>query len=156
MIASELKKLGLEVQTGVGITGVVGLLRGNAAGKTVLLRADIDCLAMTETNQTEYMSEYPGRMHACGHDAHTTWLLGTAMILSSMKDKIKGNVKFVFQPAEEGPGGAERMIAEGVLENPKVDYAFGAHVWPSVDVGKIGVKDGPMMAAPDKIGRAHV
>lgn len=150
LIASELKQLGLEVQTGVGVTGVVGLLRGSEPGKTVLLRADIDCLAMTEMNQTDYVSEYPGRMHACGHDAHTTWLLGTAMILSSMKDKIKGNVKFVFQPAEEGPGGAERMISEGVLENPKVDYAFGAHVWPSIDVGKIATKDGPMMAAPDK------
>lgn len=150
LIATELKQLGLEVQTGVGVTGVVGLLRGSELGKTVLLRADIDCLAMTEKNQTDYVSEYPGRMHACGHDAHTTWLLGTAMILSSMKDKFKGNVKFVFQPAEEGPGGAERMIAEGVLENPKVDYAFGAHVWPSVEVGKIAIKDGPAMAAPDK------
>jgi amidohydrolase len=150
LIADELNKLGLEVQTGVGVTGVVGLLRGNTGGKTVLLRADIDCLAMNEMNETEYASEYPGRMHACGHDAHTTWLLGTAMILSQMKDKVKGNVKFVFQPAEEGPGGAERMIAEGVLQNPTVDYAFGAHVWPTVETGKIAIKDGPMMAAPDK------
>lgn len=150
LIAQELSALGLKVQTGVSVTGVVGLLEGKYPGKTILLRADIDCLAMREMNTHEYVSEYPGKMHACGHDAHTTWLLGTAMILSQMKDELHGTVKFVFQPAEEGPGGAERMIQEGVLENPKVDFALGAHVWPSIESGLIGVKDGPMMAAPDK------
>ncbi|MDK2866715.1 MAG: hypothetical protein PWP51_1238 [Clostridiales bacterium] len=149
LVAEMLEELGIEVTKGVGETGVVGLLRGAMPGKTILLRADMDCLAMTELNEMHYKSQHEGLMHACGHDSHTTWLLGTAMILSELKDKIKGNVKFVFQPAEEGQGGADRMIKDGVLENPKVDFALGAHVWPSIEAGKIGLKYGSMMAAPD-------
>ena len=149
LVAEILKSLDIEVQTGVGETGVVGLLKGKMPGKTILLRADMDCLAMTELNDLPYKSQNEGLMHACGHDSHTTWLLGTAMILSQLRDHIKGAVKFVFQPAEEGQGGAERMIKDGVMENPKVDFALGAHVWPSVESGKIGLKRGSMMAAPD-------
>ncbi|RKD21929.1 amidohydrolase [Caminicella sporogenes DSM 14501] len=150
LVAEKLKKLDIEVKTNVGITGVIGLLKGKYPGKTILLRADMDCLEMTELNDIEYKSKYPGLMHACGHDAHTTWLLGAAMILSEFKDELHGNVKFLFQPAEESQGGANRMINEGVLENPKVDAAIGAHVWPIVESGKIGIKYGSMMAAPDK------
>jgi amidohydrolase len=150
LVAEKLTELGLEVQTGVGVTGVVGLLRGKEPGKTLLLRADMDCLVMDELNEVEYKSVNPGLMHACGHDGHTTWLLGAAMILSHFKDELCGNVKFVFQPAEETLGGADRMIKEGLLENPKVDAVIGAHVWPSVQSGKIAVKYGAMMAAPDR------
>ncbi len=149
IVAKELKKLGLEVQTGIAVTGVVGLLKGHKPGKTVLLRADMDCLKMDELNDVPYKSQNPGLMHACGHDAHTAWLLGTARILSQMTDKFSGNIKFVFQPAEEGPGGAERMIAEGVMENPHVDVAFGAHISSQVKEGYVNIKDGPMTAAPD-------
>jgi len=149
LVADKLRALGITVQTGVGETGVVGILKGNHPGKTILLRADMDCLAMAELNDVPYKSQNEGLMHACGHDAHTTWLLGTAMILSEIKEQIHGNIKFVFQPAEEGQGGAERMIKDGVLENPKVDYALGAHIWPTVEAGKIGLKYGSVMAAPD-------
>ncbi len=149
LVADTLRGLGLEVQTGVAKTGVVGLLRGAKPGKTVALRADMDALPVTELNQHEYRSKTPGKMHACGHDAHVTTLLGTAMVLSQLRDQLAGNVKFIFQPAEEGPGGAEQMVAEGVLENPKVDAIVGAHVWPGIPAGRVGVAPGPMMAAPD-------
>ncbi|WP_461204801.1 M20 metallopeptidase family protein [Clostridium sp. DL1XJH146] len=149
IVANKLIELGLDVQVNVGVTGVIGLLKGKYEGKTILLRADMDCLKMEELNDVEYKSQYAGQMHACGHDAHTTWLLGAAMILSEMKEEIHGNVKFLFQPAEEGIGGAERMIKAGALENPKVDAAIGAHVWPSIKAGEIGVKYGDMMAAGD-------
>lgn len=149
LVAQKLKSLGLEVETNIGITGVVGILNGKLPGKTILLRADMDCLPMDELNEVEYKSKYPGLMHACGHDAHITWLLGAAMILSQLKNEIKGNIKFVFQPAEESPNGANSMIQDGVLENPHVDIAIGAHVWPEVETGKIAVKYGPAMASPD-------
>ena len=148
-IYEKLKALKLEVHKNIGVTGVVGILRGKYPGKTVLLRADMDCLKMEEETDLEYKSKNPSYMHACGHDAHVSWLLGAAMILSSFKDELKGNIKFVFQPAEEVVGGSLRMIEEGVLENPKVDIAFGAHVWPNIESGKIGIKYGPLMAAPD-------
>lgn len=149
LVAKKLGELGLEVKTEVGVTGVIGILKGKYPGKTVLLRADMDCLEMQELNDVVYKSKYDGKMHACGHDSHTTWLLGAAMILAPLKDEIHGNVKFVFQPAEEGLGGAERMIQAGAMEDPKVDIAIGAHVWPLIEAGKIGVKVGSMMAAPD-------
>jgi amidohydrolase len=150
LVAKKLTELGLEVQTEVGVTGVVGLLRGKNPGKTILLRADMDCLVMDELNELEFKSKNPGLMHACGHDGHITWLLGAATILSQFKEELNGNVKFIFQPAEESLGGADRMIKAGVLENPKVDAAIGAHVWPTTESGKIAIKYGPMMAAPDK------
>lgn len=148
-IAEKLRSLGLEVQTEIGITGVIGTLRGKELGKTILLRADMDCLKMNEQNDFDFKSRTPGLMHACGHDAHISWLLGAAMILNEFKDELKGNVKFLFQPAEEVQGGAERMIKQGALLEPKVDAAIGGHVWPSIQSGKIGIKYGPMMAAPD-------
>jgi len=151
-IAEILWELGLdEVHTGIAKTGVVGLLRGNAPGKTFALRADMDALPIQEENDVPYRSQNDGVMHACGHDVHITALLGAAMILGKMRDEIKGNVKFIFQPAEEVAGGAKMMIAEGVLEEPlKVDAIIGMHVWPDIDVGTIGVKAGPAMAAAGK------
>ncbi|OPJ56547.1 M20 metallopeptidase family protein [Clostridium oryzae] len=150
LVASILSKLNLEVKTNIGETGVVGLLKGKFPGKTIMLRADMDCLKINELNELSYKSLTPGYMHACGHDAHTTWLLGAAMILSKFKDELHGNVKFVFQPAEETVGGAERMIKAGVLDNPKVDAVIGAHAWPDAPSGCIAVRYGAMMAAPDR------
>jgi amidohydrolase len=150
LVAEKLRALGIEVHTEVGVTGVVGVLKGNRPGKTILLRADMDCLVMDELNDLEYRSVNPGLMHACGHDAHITWLLGAAIILSHFKNELSGNIKFVFQPAEETLGGAKRMIKEGLLENPKVDAVIGAHVWPTEKSGSIAIKYGSMMAAPDR------
>lgn len=149
IIANILREYNIPVKTEVGVTGVVGTLQGKYPGKTILLRADMDCLRITEENDLDFKSVYPEYMHACGHDAHTTWLIGAAIILSSLKDELHGNVKFLFQPAEEREGGAEKTIHSGVLENPKVDVVVGAHNWPGVASGKVGVKSGPLMAATD-------
>ncbi|KPM33555.1 Peptidase M20D, amidohydrolase [Croceitalea dokdonensis DOKDO 023] len=159
-IANHLKSLGIDVTTGVAHTGVVGLLKGNLPGKVVALRADIDALPVTERNDlpfkstvtTEFLGEKVGVMHACGHDTHTAILMGVAEILSKNKDKIKGTVKFIFQPAEEGPppgeeGGALLMVKEGVMENPKVDAIFGLHINSQTPVGMIRYKSGGTMAA---------
>lgn len=149
-VAAYLRELGIEVQTGVGKTGVVGLLTGDQPGPVVALRADMDALPVTEKTGVEYSSKCPGKMHACGHDGHTAILLGTAKVLSQLKHEIKGTVKFIFQPAEEGPGGALPMIEEGVLENPKVDAIFGLHIWPGFKTGEIGLGYGAVMASPDQ------
>ncbi|WP_296647771.1 M20 metallopeptidase family protein [Romboutsia sp. 13368] len=149
IIIEELEKLGIKVQKNVAKTGVVGLIEGNYPGKTVLLRADMDALKIQEQANVEYKSKIDGMMHACGHDGHVAGLLGAAMILNELKDKLHGNVKLVFQPAEEREGGALPMIEEGVLENPKVDAAFGAHLWGYLKEGEVHLKEGPMMAAPD-------
>ncbi|GAA4898346.1 M20 family metallopeptidase [Flaviramulus aquimarinus] len=162
-IAEHLEALGLEVSTGIAHTGVVGLLKGNSSGKTIALRADIDALPVTERNdlsykstiETEFLGTKTGVAHACGHDAHTAILMGVAEILSKNKDQIKGTVKFIFQPAEEGPppgeeGGSKLMIKEGVLENPKVDAIFGLHIRSGVDVGQIHYKPGGAMAAVER------
>lgn len=159
-IANHLKSLGIEVQTGVAYTGVVGILKGKKPGKVIALRADIDALPVTERNDlpykstvvTEYAGEEVGVMHACGHDTHTAILMGVAEVLAKNKDKIKGTVKFIFQPSEEGPppgeeGGAALMIKEGVLENPKVDAIFGLHINSQTPVGVIRYKSGGAMAA---------
>ncbi|MBT8186236.1 MAG: amidohydrolase [Croceitalea sp.] len=159
-IASHLKSLGIEVQTGVAYTGVVGILKGNKPGKVVALRADIDALPVTERNDlpfksnvtTEFMGEKVGVMHACGHDTHTAILMGVAEILAKNKDKINGTVKFIFQPSEEGPppgeeGGALLMVKEGVLKNPDVDAIFGLHINSQTPVGMIRYKSGGTMAA---------
>lgn len=141
-IAEELEKLGnLEVTRGVAGTGVVALLRGGKGeGKTVLLRADIDALPICEETGLTFASEHENVMHACGHDGHAAWLLGSARILSALQDELRGNVKFVFQPAEEGGGGGKRMVEEArVLENPAVDAVFAAHAWPEVDAGEMHV-----------------
>jgi amidohydrolase len=162
-IAAHLKSLGLEVQTGVAITGVVGILKGNQPGKVVALRADIDALPVTERNdlpykstvETEFLGTKTGVMHACGHDTHTAILMGVAEVLSKHKDKIKGTIKFIFQPAEEGPppgeeGGAALMIKEGVLENPKVDVIFGLHINAGTPVGVLKYKKGGIMASVER------
>lgn len=147
--AGILEKYGIEVRTHIGGTGVLGILKGKYPGKTILLRADMDCLRIREHNDVEYKSIYPELMHACGHDAHLTWLLGAAVILSGLKEELHGTVKFLFQPAEEKEGGAERTIHSGVLEDPAVDAVVGAHNWPGLESGKIGVKVGALMAASD-------
>lgn len=142
-------ELGLEVKDQVAKTGVVGVLYGKKPGKTIAIRADMDALPMQELNEVAYRSTNKGKMHSCGHDAHMAIALGSAMILSEIKDKIKGNVKFIFQPAEETIGGAKPMIDEGVLENPNVDAILGGHVWGAIPLGRIGIKNGPIMASSD-------
>lgn len=151
-VAKELEKLGLNVSTNVGGTGVLGLLEGNISGKTLLLRADMDALPMDELTDLTFKSKVPSVMHSCGHDVHTAILLGTAMALSELKNEIKGNIKFAFQPAEEcnPTGGARYMIEDGVLENPMVDAALALHVW-DLPLGKVALKPGPIMAQSDRI-----
>ncbi|WP_241077793.1 amidohydrolase [Flavimarina sp. Hel_I_48] len=162
-IAKHLKSLGIKVETGVAKTGVVGVLKGDNPGKVVALRADIDALPVTERNDLPFKSEVnttflgseTGVMHACGHDTHVAILMGAAEILSMHKDKINGTIKFVFQPAEEGPppgeeGGAKLMIKEGVLKNPDVDAIFGLHINSATPVGTIAYKPGGTMAAVER------
>ncbi|MEZ4873979.1 MAG: amidohydrolase [Flavobacteriaceae bacterium] len=162
-IEEHLKSLGLEVQTGIAITGVVGILKGDLPGKVVALRADIDALPVTERNdlpykstvRTTFLNTETGVMHACGHDTHTAILMGVAEVLSQHKDKIKGTVKFIFQPAEEGPppgeeGGAKLMIKEGVLKNPNVDAIFGLHISSPLPINTITYKSGGTMAAVER------
>ncbi len=162
LVAKHLQQLGLEVKTGVAHTGVVGLLRGGKSGPTVALRADMDALPVTEQTDlpfasrvtTTWAGKETGVMHACGHDTHVAMLMGVAEILAGMRDDLKGNVVFIFQPAEEGPppgeeGGAALMIKEGVMSNPKVDAVFGLHIGSSMEVGKLGYRPGPTMAAAD-------
>ncbi|MCA0153939.1 amidohydrolase [Winogradskyella vincentii] len=162
-IAAHLKSLGLKVETNIAKTGVVGLLEGDNPGKVVALRADIDALPVTERNNLPFKSEVrttflnteTGVMHACGHDTHIAILMATAEVLSKHKDKINGTIKFIFQPAEEGPppgeeGGAKLMIKEGVLENPKVDAIFGLHINSETPVGTIRYKTEGIMAAVER------
>lgn len=150
IVADRLRGLGLEPRTGVGRTGVLATVRGGHAGKTVLLRADMDALPIHEENETAYRSQTPGKMHACGHDCHTSILLGISKKLVEIAPALKGSVRLCFQPAEEQGGGALAMIADGALEKPRPDAAFGLHVWQDLDLGKIGVTPGPWMAAVDE------
>ena len=150
-VQARLRELGIEYKTGYAKTGVVGLIRGKkGAGKTLLLRADMDGLPIQEANDVPYCSKVDGRMHACGHDSHVAMLLGAAKLLKSMEQEFCGTVKLMFQPAEEGAGGAEPMIADGLLENPSVDAALALHVEPTYPCGKIAIKSGALMAAPDE------
>ncbi len=149
-VAEYLKKEGLDIQTGIAQFGVVGLMELARPGKTLMIRSDIDALPVTEETGLPFSSTHKGAMHACGHDGHMAMVLGAATVLNKVKDKLNGNIKFLFQPAEEGPGGAKPMIEEGVMENPKVDYSIGCHLWPAVPEGNIGVKAGPLMAAMDR------
>jgi amidohydrolase len=159
-IESILKECGIAVTREVGKTGIVGILegRGAAAGsndgskKVVALRADMDALPIEEQNSHEYVSRTKGIMHACGHDVHTTSLLGAALILSRYKNELPGIVKFIFQAAEEKNAGAKAMMKDRVLKNPEVDAIFGLHTSPNIEAGKVGVKEGPLMAAVDTIG----
>jgi len=148
IVAQWLTELGLDVRTGVAQTGVVATLRGAKPGRTVALRADIDALPIQDIKSCEYKSKVEGRMHACGHDAHTTMVLGAATVLSELREELAGNIVFLFQPAEEGPGGAEPMIAEGALDG--VDFILGQHMMPSYPAGTMGVTYGAAMAAPDE------
>ncbi|MCW5960650.1 MAG: amidohydrolase [Pyrinomonadaceae bacterium] len=161
-VEDHLRSLGLEVKTGVAKTGVVGILRGAQPGPTLALRADMDGLPVKERVNIPFASkvtaEYLGQtvpvMHACGHDTHVAMLMGAAQILAGMKDKIKGNVVFIFQPAEEGPpgteeGGAPMMIKEGVMDNPKIDAIFGIHINSQTEIGRIAYKSGSVMASSD-------
>ena len=150
LVARELGELGLELRTGVARTGVVGLLDSGRPGPTLLVRADMDALPLSEDTRKEYASEVDGRMHACGHDGHVAMALGAARVLAARRERLKGRVKFVFQPAEEGPGGAQPMIAEGVLQDPRVDAAVGLHLWNDLEVGRLGIGRGPIMAATDE------
>ncbi len=147
LVADRLESMGLEVQRGVGKTGVVGSLQSKGKGKTIALRADMDALPMQETSDISYKSKNDGIMHACGHDGHTAMLLGTAEALSKQTEKLNGTVKFLFQPAEEGQGGARYMIKDGALDD--VDEAYGIHLWNYQKYGTLGVKEGPIMAAAD-------
>lgn len=149
IVADHLEKIGYEVRRGVGRTGVIALLQGKPGGKTLMLRADMDCLPIHEENQVPYASTTPGKMHACGHDGHTAVLMMTAQKLMERRNSIHGTVKLVFQPAEEGGNGAVALIEEGVLENPKVDAALGLHVYNNLPVGKVGLSPGPLMAGID-------
>lgn len=162
IIAEHLKSLGLEVQTNVAHTGVVALLKGGKPGPVVALRADMDALPVTErgdlpfksTVVTQYNNQQTGVMHACGHDTHMAILMGAAEVLTSMKKDIKGTIKFIFQPAEEGApegeeGGAKLMVEQGVLENPKVDVIFGLHINSQTPVNTITYRPGATMAAVD-------
>lgn len=150
-VANKLKELGFEVKTEIGKSGVVGLIKGDDSGSTIALRADMDALPMEEETDLSFASVEEGKMHACGHDGHTAILLGVAMVLAEIKDELKGNVKLIFQPAEEGPGGAEPMIEDGVMNNPEVDAIFGLHIWLEIDAGKVGVKNGPLFASIDEV-----
>ena len=146
LIAKKLESLKIKVTTGVGKTGVVGDLIGSQ-GPCIALRADMDALTIQETGNVEYKSINDGIMHACGHDGHIAMLLGAAEALSKMKNKINGSVRFIFQPAEEGKGGARYTIQDGCLNN--VDEIYGAHLWNYQNYGTIGIKSGPVMAAAD-------
>jgi len=162
LIAAHLKELGLEVKEGVAKTGVVGILKGTKPGPCIALRADMDALPVVERvnipfaskEKTIYNGEEVGVMHACGHDAHVAMLMSVAEVLSGIRSELKGTIKFIFQPAEEGPpegeeGGALLMVKEGVMENPKVDVVFGLHIQSRVESGKIEYKSGAFMAAAD-------
>jgi amidohydrolase len=147
IVAERLTGLGLEVQTGVGQTGVVALLEGERPGPTILLRFDMDALPMTELSEGAYTSQNSGVMHACGHDGHTAMGLALADIMAGYQKEMAGTLKFLFQPAEEGLGGALAVMADGVLDNPRPDVAFAMHLWTPSPIGKIRVVDGPCMAS---------
>jgi len=150
IVARHLGELGIEVRTCIGKTGVVGVLEGARPGPVVMVRFDMDALPITEENTHEYVSETPGVMHACGHDGHVAIGLGVATLLARHRHKLTGSVKFVFQPAEEGLGGAVEMIKDGVLHNPRPDVALGLHIFSSLPSGVVAAGDGPVMAAAER------
>ncbi len=153
LVSKKLTEYGIDHQRGVAKTGVVGLIQGKNPDSYVIgLRADMDALPIFEANTHDFVSKNKGKMHACGHDAHTASLLGVAKILNELKDEFEGTVKLIFQPSEESfPGGAKAMIEEGVLKNPDVDMMIGQHVYPQLPAGEIGMKSGKYMASTDEI-----
>lgn len=152
LAAAEMKKLGFEVEENIFGTGVCAVFKNSSSpeAKTLLIRADMDALPVEEKNDLEFKSQNKGVMHACGHDGHTSILIGTAYVLKELADQFDGNIKFLFQPGEETSGGADGMIKEGVLENPDVDAALGLHLWGSTPEGVVEYKSGPIMASPDR------
>ena len=149
LVADRLKGIGIEPKTGIGKTGVVGMVKGGKPGVTLGIRADMDALPVTEATNLPFASKVPGKMHACGHDVHTVIALGVAEVLSTLKGELPGTVKFIFQPAEETLMGAKAMIADGVLTNPAMDVMLGYHNWPQVDAGKVGYHPTVVMASSD-------
>ncbi len=149
IVSNWLTSLGIEVRKNVAQTGVIGLLRGASKGRTIALRADMDALPLQEETGLSYESVEKGKAHSCGHDGHTAILLGTAKVLSDIRSSLHGNVKLIFQPAEEGGGGGSRICSEGGLDNPPVDAVFALHDWPDLEVGEIGVRYGVMLANTD-------
>jgi len=145
LVAERLEACGIETHRGIGRTGVVGVLRSGTSARTIGLRADMDALPIAEANPFEHRSRHPGRMHACGHDGHTTMLLGAARHLAATRD-FDGTVHFIFQPAEEGLGGARAMIADGLFRRFPCESIFGMHNRPGLAVGRFAVRAGPMMA----------
>ena len=151
-IENKLREIGIENIQRIAKTGVTFLLEGSKLGKNIALRADIDALPILEKNEIDYKSKYEGLMHACGHDVHTSCLIGVAKILSQLKSEFKGSVKFIFQPGEEKtPGGASLLIKEGILKNPIPKTILGQHVMPFIEVGKVGFRSGKYMASSDEI-----
>lgn len=150
-VLDALAELDLQVHTGQGLSSVVATLTGDAEGPTLLLRADMDALPMTEDTGAEFASTVPGRMHACGHDAHVAMLVGAARLLAARRRDLRGTVKFLFQPGEEGPGGAPICIEEGLLDDPAVDAAFALHISPNLAAGRLATRPGPLMAATDEL-----
>lgn len=153
LVAETLEEFGIEMKKEVAKTGVVGLLRTGREGPTLGIRADMDALLIEEENEVPYKSRQKGKMHACGHDAHTTMLLGVAQVLAMNPDLLEGlggNVKFLFQPGEEGFAGGRIMVEEGAMDNPPVDMVIAGHINPNIQVGGIGTRSGPTLAAADK------
>ena len=153
-VADQLRQMGgIEVQEGVAETGVTALIKGrNPEKRVVALRGDMDALPIVEENDVPYKSKNEGVMHACGHDVHTSCVLGAAMILNDLKDEFEGTIKLIFQPGEEkNPGGASLMIKDGALENPRPNAVFGQHVIPYIPVGKLGFRAGKYMASADEV-----
>lgn len=148
-VSGKLQEWGIEHQTGIAQTGIVATIKGNKSGseKVLAIRADMDALPIQELNEVPYCSQHDGVMHACGHDGHTAIALGTAYYLQQHRQDLTGTVKIIFQPAEEGPGGAQPMIAAGVLRNPDVDAIIGLHLWNNLPLGTVGVRSGALMAA---------
>jgi len=149
-IAEKLSSWGLEVRTGIGGTGVLGILRGVKEGRTLGIRADIDALPVTEETGLPFASTHAGKMHACGHDGHIAIALGAAKVLSGMRGKLRGTVVFIFQPGEEVLNGAQKMIDDGAIEDPKLAAVVGLHIWPALPLGSIAVRGGAVMAAVDR------
>jgi amidohydrolase len=146
-VHQRLEEWGIPHQTGIAGTGIVATLKGNSSGPVFAIRADMDALPILEENEVPYRSQHEGTMHACGHDGHTAIAIATAYYLSQHTHSFAGTIKIIFQPAEEGPGGAAPMIAEGVLKNPDVDAIIGLHLWNNLPLGTVGVRSGPLMAA---------
>ncbi|MDB5026434.1 MAG: hypothetical protein JWO66_123, partial [Candidatus Eremiobacteraeota bacterium] len=151
IVADRLRALGFEVHTGIGGTGVVGVLRGALPGKTIMLRADMDGLPIDEENDVPYRSRSPVHMHACGHDGHVAILLGAARLVIARRDELAGTVCFLFQPAEEGKGGAKAMLEDGVLERFGIERAYGMHLASAHPTGQVGFLEGPLYASRDSI-----